>query len=167
VDGEYIPKTVILTDISKLKQDVNKGGQMKKIILIIISALLLIAIFVHLITDRVNNNRIMSQKVILSLESEENLSDWKITLTPYLKTSIKKWVYDLNIQYTGTKHITNIEYNIGKVVGKATLTEPSKSSFGFTENLVPKNGNEILFNIKWDEQGKNNKGKAIYIIERE
>ncbi|QGQ96580.1 hypothetical protein EHS13_17695 [Paenibacillus psychroresistens] len=71
---------------------------MKKIIAIIISTLLLIAFFVYLINVRDNENKSILKKITISLESEENLKDWKITLTPSLNDSIKKWVYDLNIQ---------------------------------------------------------------------
>ncbi|MGO4108197.1 hypothetical protein [Paenibacillus sp. YAF4_2] len=138
---------------------------MKRIIPIILSVLLLTTIIVYSKTS--SANKLIHQKVTFALESEENLSDWKVVLTPYLKTSIKKWVYDLDIQYTGNEHITNIEYSYGTIKGNATLTEPSTSSWGTIENLVPKNGNEISVNIQWDEpQGKNYNGKAIYTIAR-
>lgn len=133
--------------------------------IVLLGVFFIIAIIVYFKTSRIHDE--MSRKVTFSLESEENVTDWKVDLDPYLNKTTNKWNYDLFIQYVGTKPITNITYNYGSVKGTATLTEPGSSSFGSTANLVPKHEKEIVVNIEWDEpQEKNNRGTVAYSIVR-
>lgn len=94
--------------------------------------------------------------------SSENLSPWKITLTPYKKAN--HWLCDIKIENKSSSTLSDVSGTIGGTnVTRVGLLQPNSVAFSSNGTLVSKN-NKLNITLAWSVNGKEFNRKVVYDV---